>query len=173
MRFFGKKNYRSHNGVADMEVWLPADVFRVLLARSLVSGGEKAMQMFGKSTTLFLTSTAKSGRAQWLFRRHGRPFLSTRHVGLADKAHHVARKGVAFLPMKWAYFFGKVHHYCPFSSFLRIGKKVNLLRMSVLQKWRKRLFCKTPAGGWQIFARKMTEREKNVYKKKGARRCAP
>jgi hypothetical protein len=28
MRFFGKKKYRSHNGVADMEVWLPADVFR-------------------------------------------------------------------------------------------------------------------------------------------------
>lgn len=26
--FSAKKNYRSHNGVADMEVWLPADVFR-------------------------------------------------------------------------------------------------------------------------------------------------
>lgn len=26
--FFGKKNYHSHNGVADMEGWLPADVFR-------------------------------------------------------------------------------------------------------------------------------------------------
>ena len=51
--FFGKKNYRSHNGVADMEAWLPADVFRVLLARSLVSGEEKARQMFGKNTTLF------------------------------------------------------------------------------------------------------------------------
>lgn len=79
-----------------MEVWPPADVFRVLLARSLVSGGEKARQMFGKNTTLFLTSIAKCGRIQWLFRRHGRPFLPTRHVGLADKAHHVARKGVAF-----------------------------------------------------------------------------
>lgn len=25
--FFRQKNYRSHNGVADMEGWLPADVF--------------------------------------------------------------------------------------------------------------------------------------------------
>lgn len=129
-----QKNYRSHNGVAGMEVWLPADVFRVLLARSLVSGGEKARQMFRKNITLFLSSIAKCGRIQRPSCRYGRPFFATRHVELPDKVHHFARKSVAFLPMKWAYFSGKVHHYCPIPSFCFVGWNVNLLEINALQK---------------------------------------
>ena len=103
-----------------------------------MSGGIKARRMFGKNTTLFLSSIVKYGRIQRPSYRYGRPFLPTRHVGLPDKVHHFARKGVVFRAMKWAYFFGKVHHYCPFSSSLGIGSKTNSLEINALQKWRKK-----------------------------------
>jgi hypothetical protein len=40
--------------------------------------------------------------------------------------------------MEWAYFFGKVHHYCPSPSSLGIGLKTNSLEINALQKWRKK-----------------------------------
>lgn len=126
----------------------------------------------GKNITLFLTSIAKCGRIQWLFRRHGRPFLPTRHVGLADKAHHVARKGVVFLPMKWVYFFGKVQHYCPFPSSLGIGSKTNSLEINALQKCRKKPLlqasCRRTAN---FFKEDGKNREKSLQKRRAHHRA--
>lgn len=173
MRFFGKKNYRSHNGVADMEVWLPAEVFRVLLASSLVSGGIKARRMFGKNTTLFLTSIVKYGRIQRPSCQYSRPFLPTRHVGLPDKVHHFVRRGVGFRTMKWAYFFGKVHHYCPFSSSLGIGSKTNSLEINALQKWRKKPLLQASCRRTANFCEEDGKNREKCLQKRRAHHRAP
>ena len=126
----------------------------------------------GKNLTLFLTSIVKYGRIQRPSCQYGRPFFATRHAGLPEKVHHFARKGVVFRAMKWAYFFGKVHHYCPFSSSLGIGSKTNSLEINALQKWRKKPLlhdsCRRTA---KFFKEDGKNKEKSLHKRRAHHRA--
>jgi hypothetical protein len=75
--------------------------------------------------------------------------------------------------MKWAYFFGKVHHYCPFSSSLGIGRKVNLLRMSVLQKWRKKPLLQASSRRTAKFFKEDGKNKEKSLQKRRAHHRAP